>query len=290
LTTASDIKAQLNNSTYKLSIYLLSGISNISYKFNDVLLNENEQDYEVLSSYYNFNNSRRNGSFGGGLGVNYLYNIDDQFAIVTGLEFSTYASKLSISEFSEEYPSTDDRGYDFTFKYFFEKYMEKQLNIMITIPLMVRYEIPLDTDFLNYFVSGGMKIGLPIVAKATITPGTVSTSGYYEYEGRTYTDLVEHGFINGKQGDQTKRNIKFGLAAMISLEAGARMPIFYRKDVVASVYFDYTPNNIQKLNDRHVLEYQSFVPSDLSYKSALNSAIVKKINLFSLGLKVGITF
>jgi hypothetical protein len=39
-------------------------------------------------------------------------------------------------------------------------------------------------------------------SRATITPGTVSTTGYYDYENCTYDSLLDHGFVNAQPGDK----------------------------------------------------------------------------------------
>jgi hypothetical protein len=290
--SANSIKAQRQDySTHEFSVFILGGISNINSKFKEVSPDVNGRELEILGSqYYHFSKAKRNGGFGGGIGFNYIYNIDEQFAIVTGLEFLTYASKLQIDESSEEYLSTDYDGDEFILKYFLEKYNEKQTAVIFSIPLMVKYTTPFPNSSIKYFVSGGLKLGFPFSAKATITPGAVSTAGYYEFEDRLYKNLWEHGFINGAPGDQTKSNIKLGVAAIISVETGVRIPISFSKDLILGVYLNYNPNSIQKINNNHVLEYQSLTPDVFIYKSALNSGMIKNVNLFSTGLKVGIKF
>jgi hypothetical protein len=112
------------------------------------------------------------------------------------------------------YSGTDEAGDDFTFNYSLRGYSEKQNAVLLTVPLMVKYSLPLGSGATTYYASGGLKFGIPVSAKASISPGTVTTSGYYSFEDGTYTDLPQYGL-----------------------------------------------NNMQKVNDRHVLEYQPSDPS-----------------------------
>jgi hypothetical protein len=235
---------------------------------------------------------RRNG-FNVGLGANYAYNIDGHFAVVSGLELAHYSSRMRMSGFSESYSERDNSNQRFTMMYSFnEEYSERQSTVLLSIPVMGRYMTPLpyDDGSMSYFVMTGMKFGIPFVSRATITPGTVTTSGYYEYEARTYTNLLEHGFVNGQSGDKTKSRIRFGVVPMLSFETGVRLPIGYKMKLSTSFYLDYCFANIHKSKNKHILEYQSIVPSQFVYNTVLNTDAVRKITLFSTGAKVGITF
>jgi hypothetical protein len=255
---------------HELSAYASAGLASIGYKLDL--------------------GSRSNG-FGAGLGFNYAYNINDKFAVTSGLGFKYYSGKLKMNGYGESYSSVDDNGDDFNLEYHFDgEYREKQNAVLLTIPVMARFSTPLGNSPLKYYVSGGFKLGIPFAARATITPGTVSTSGYYEYEARTYTNLFEHGFINGYPGEKSKSRIRLGVTPMLALETGVRLPIGYKLALTGGLYIDYNFINIKKSKNKHVLEYQSLLPMQFIYNSVLNTASVKRITLFDTGLKVGIIF
>jgi hypothetical protein len=254
---------------HEFSAYAMGGLSNIGYKLDG--------------------GSRDNG-FGGSAGMSYAYSTSDKFAIVTGAEFNIYSSKLRLDGFIDEYSAIDDNGDLFSLQCVFEEnYSEQQRVILFTIPVLARYTMPLNRS-IKYFAAGGLKLGLPFIARATITPGTVSTSGFYEYEARRYTNLLEHGFVNGQPGDRTTSNIRIGIAPMISLETGIRFSTGFKTALTAAVYLDHSLVNIQKSNDKHILEYQSLQPMNFIYNSVLNTAKVNKVRLFSTGLKIGLIF
>jgi opacity protein-like surface antigen len=255
---------------HELSVSLSGGQSNLLYKLDE---------------------SSHSGGFGGGLDLGYTYNIKRLFGIVTGFGFSVYNSKLSMNEYSERYTDIDDAGDEFTFNCSFDGYSEKQSVILFSIPVMMKYSVQLgkkgDT---RYCASGGIKVGIPLNARSSINTQTVTTSGYYAFEDGTYTDLPEYGFVNGQAGEQSDCNIKLNVATLLALETGIRIQAGYQKHFMAGIYLDYSLNNMQKVKNRHVLEYQSSHPSLFQYNSIINTERLKKVNLFSFGLKVGLSF
>jgi hypothetical protein len=59
---------------------------------------------------------------------------------------------------------------------------------------------------------------------------------------------------------------------------------------MTGLYLDYSLNNIQKVRNRHALEYQPSNPSVFVYNSILNTGLVNKMNFFGFGLKVALNF
>jgi hypothetical protein len=135
-----------------------------------------------------------------------------------------------------------------------------------------------------------VKLGIPVNATASINAKTVTTSGYYAFEDGTYEDLPQYGFVNGHKGEQLNYSVKLNIAALLALETGMRFRVGYQKHLMTSVYLDYSLNNMQKIKDRHVLEYQPSHPSMFVYNSIINTSLLDKVSLMSLGVKVGLSF
>jgi hypothetical protein len=256
------------SSKHEFSIYASGGMSRLSYKF----------DAGTVS-----------GGFGGGGGVGYTFNISPKFGIATGIGIAMYGSKAASDGFSGRYNTFDD-GDELQFNYTVARgYEETQSATLLTIPVMAQYSVPLGGGSTSFYAAGGLKLGLPISAKTLIT--SVSTSsGHYSYEDQTYEELPQYGFIREAGVSKMKSDIDLGFAAMLSLEAGLRFSLSGKTGLYAGLFFDYGLNSIQKSNDKHVVEYQSLDPSQLKYNSILNTEMVDKINLTSVGLKVKIAF
>jgi hypothetical protein len=267
---SNDVTAQKSRyPVHELSVSVAAGTSNLIYKLDK---------------------GSHSGGLGGSLEVGYMYNVKKSFGIVTGLGVSLYNSKLSVDECEDEYKDVDDFGDEFTFNYSLTGYTEKHSIALFTVPVLARYTTPLGQGSLKYYVSGGIKLGIPIVANASIFSETVTTSGHYVFENGTYTDLPQYGFVNGESGTESEYKIKLGIVPLLALETGIRFEVGYQKDLMIGVYCDYSLSNIQKSKDRHILEYQPLHPSQFLYNSIINTKMLDKVNFFNAGLKIGLSF
>jgi hypothetical protein len=254
---------------HELSVSISGGISNFVYKLDE---------------------GSRNGGFGGSLDIGYSYNVKRWLAIVTGFGVSLYNSKMNISNCSESYNDYDDYGEEFTLSYSLSGYSEKQNAVLLTIPVMARYSTGLGKGTMRYYAAAGLKLGIPISAKASIVAERVTTSGYYVFEYGEYSNLPKYGFVDGDAVDKTDFNVKLGVTPLLALETGIRFPIGYKKDLTTGIYLDYSPTNVRKISDRHVLEYQSSYPSQYVYNSVINTKTLNAVRLFAAGVKIGISF
>jgi hypothetical protein len=254
--------------SHEFTIYGAGGMSDLNYKFDA---------------------GKVEGGFGGGAGVAYTYNIDANFGITAGIGFASYAGKVTSETFSGQYNTPDDIGDDFRFSYSVAGYEEKQSATLFTIPLMAQYSAFVDGRKSKLFVAAaGLKFGLPPNATATITPGSVTTTGYYAYEDRTYSDFPQRGFVTGQSATAVKSNIDLGITTMLSLEAGLQFVLNEQTGVYAGLFLDYGLNDIRKTKSSQVVEYQPYSPARFKYNSVLNTEKVNKVNLFSAGIKVGV--
>jgi hypothetical protein len=76
----------------------------------------------------------------------------------------------------------------------------------------------------------------------------------------------------------------------LALEAGLHFSLGETTGLYTGLFLDYGLNNIQKSNDKHIIEYQVSNASQFKYNSVLNSGMVDKVNLMSVGIKVKIGF
>jgi hypothetical protein len=225
---------------------------------------------------------------GGMLNFEYAYSFNSRLALTTGAGFSLYNGKISIDSLSGKYNTVGDRG-EFEMNYYLKGgYHETYSAILFTVPLMMKYSIPLGRSDAKYFIAGGLKIGVPVKATASISPGNYTTMGYFAYEDCTYTTPKKYGFGNWRDDDRYESNIRLAVTPVFTFETGFRIPIEYRRGVSVGMYFDYGLRSIQESTSLHPVEYQMIDPGTLVYNSVMNSAAVKKTSLISLGLKIGI--
>ena len=228
------------------------------------------------------------GGFGAGFG--YTYRFNPNWGISTGVNVATFGNKLSLDAFNGSYNTTDNQGDDFRFSYSVTNYEEKQNVTMVLIPIMARYELPLNFNFAetDLQVAGGFKVGLPLSSKSTVQQGTFSSQGYYSHENQTYQNLPHRGFVTNHTMDKAKNTLELKTAIMLSLEAGLSFNLGNDLALFSGLYFDYGLNDIQKLQDGELVQYQSENPAALQTGNALQTNMVSKIVPMSVGLKVRI--
>jgi hypothetical protein len=219
--------------------------------------------------------------FGLGGGIGYSLALNPSWKAGAAVEMAKYGSKASFGTLSDAYSHGTGEAKSL-FSYSLKDYEEKQSLTMLSIPIMLHYRTG---NSIKFDLSGGIKLGLPVNAKASINPGIISASGEYEYEGQTYTDLPQHGFPEGIKLPETKCDIDLNCSAAAALEAGVLL-----KKIYAGAYLEYGLTNMQKTKDRHAIEYPESGSSTLVHNSILNTGLVDKIRLFSLGVKIGIQF
>jgi hypothetical protein len=271
-TMANTLKSQIRNtSVHEFSLSLAGSVTGFRYKF----------DAGSLSL-----------GLGGGIEAGYIYNFNERFGLNVGLGLSIYSNKMNLNDdFSEQYSTIDENGDEFDFTYSLAGYNEKQLATMLYIPLMARYIVPIGSGQLKYVVAGGVKIQFPVTTSvhAIINTGAINSSGYYSYEGRTYTNLPHHGFVTDMSVSKFHKNIDLNVVPVLSLESGIRF-LSGDNNIDLRVYLDYSLTNIRKSGDGHIVEYQSSNPSQFKYHSVVNTGLVDKVSIFGTGVKIGVGF
>jgi hypothetical protein len=274
ITTATAQKGQMQDasSKHELSVYSMGGYSPMSYTL--------------------VNNGSTSSAIGGGAGVGYTFNISPSLGIVTGVEMATYSTEAKFDNVSDKYDGGTGNN-RFELSYYLKNYKETQNVKLFSVPVMAQYNIPLGNSTVRFYASGGFKLGFPVSATADITPGTATTESYFLYEKVAYKELSQHGLVKDKALPEVGKDIDLGFSVALALEAGVRFLLTEKIDLYTGLYFDNSLNNVQKTNDRHLLEYE-YSPkvneSRLNFNSVLNTGFTDKVNLMSIGLKLRIGF
>jgi hypothetical protein len=256
--------------THEISVYGLGGLSSLNYKLSD--------------------GGTKSGGIGGGGGIGYTFNINDNWGITTGAEVGIFGGKAAYDGLSGEYEygSAGTRDH-FLFRYSLDGYEERQNVMLFFVPITAQFKMPLD-ESVHFYLAGGFKLGLPVNAKATVAPGRITTSGDFGYEQIEYTDLEEYGFVTDMPLSETKTDINLGFSAALSLETGVRFSLGGNAALYTGAFFDYGLNNIRSTDDKHVVNYQINMPAVFLRNSVLNGVRVDKVNIVVGGLKIRISF
>jgi hypothetical protein len=256
-------------STHEISLYGSGGLSSLNYRLSG--------------------DATTSGSIGFGGGIGYTYNINAVWGIATGVEIGFFGGKAAYGSLSDgyEYGTTGSEDH-FLFRYSLGGYEEKQRVTLLSVPVMAQFKTPVSRS-VHFYLSGGFKFGLPVSAKATISPGTATTSGEFSYEQVTY-DVEKYGFVTGLRLADTKNDVDLGFSTALAVETGFRFSLSHRIALGVGAYLDYGLNSVQSVNDRHILDYQIADPSTFIHHSVLHTALTDKIHLFDAGVKIRIIF
>jgi hypothetical protein len=252
---------------HEFSIYGMGGLSRLNYQLSG--------------------DGTKSGGIGGGAGIGCTFNISNNWGVVTGVEISLVEAKVAYDNLSGEYEYGNAGTWGhFQFHYSLDDYEEQQKAMLFSVPVMLQFKTGGST---NFYLAGGFKIGFPVSADATISPGTVTTSGDFSYEQVEYIDIEEYGFGHNMPLDKTKSKIDLGFSLALALETGVRFSLSDKIGLYTGLYVDYGLNSISK-SDRHLLEYDIDNPSTFKRNSILNTSSIDKVNMLSAGLKVKISF
>jgi hypothetical protein len=225
-----------------------------------------------------------------GFAANLTFNVTSTIGIVSGLEIVSYNGKVS-GNFNETYSAEDAYGYTFDFSYSLRDYREQQQLVLLLVPLMLKYSMhPFSDVNARLYVAGGFKIGIPVKNLATIKPGFVTTTGYFYEEKNLYSDFPEWGFVNNLTEVVRKSKMGYKVGVTASIEAGIVFMSTEKISAGASIYCDIGLSNILKHNNLHMVEYPQSIYENLHFNSVMNTDHVNSVEIFSIGLKLSITF
>ncbi|MDR2466895.1 MAG: outer membrane beta-barrel protein [Prevotellaceae bacterium] len=225
--------------------------------------------------------------FGMKAGGTYVYNFDDRWAVMTGLEFANYSGRITYKKLTDSYSTTDDRvtpSNAVTYSYSISNYRETQTLSLLSLPLMLRMKTDLDTRTSLYFAAGG-KVALPMLAQAKMS-GKLTSSANFDHENVVYSNLPGHDFFDGETFGAQGKKIETKTAVILSLESGLRFAIG-RIMLYAALNFDCSLNNIKGASEKHPL---NFAETGLYCESLLNTTFTERLKINSFGLKLGFGF
>jgi hypothetical protein len=246
--------------------------------------------------HYNSSVGKQTDGFGGFLGLKYSYHYYDHWAAVTGTDVSLLSSRMKIDPISEHYSAIDPEGTRFDFRSKLENHEEVQTVIMLTIPLMMQYEI---IEKYGWYLAAGTKVCFPLKSTFRIQSANLTTSGYYAKEDWEYKDQYFVGFgYFSREPEEGK--LHFKPVVLAALETGLKMKIDDRFFLYVGVYFDYGLDNmLNSGRNKHLVEYNAAYPKILLTNSVLESsytqddrthAITDKLSLMSVGAKLAVSF
>lgn len=272
----SAIFAQQRPLKHEMSVWGMGGLSTLKYD----LRTGNSKD-----------------AFGGGAGIGYTYYFSRVVGLNAGFEFTFYNSKSLLNHLETSYMAQDYTGTEFLYKAAIDNYEEKQSASYFNIPIQIQLLYPIGMN--SIYVAGGFKLGIPLSGSYKSEKGTITTTGYYEYEDYEYENIPALGFST-YSAEKEKEDYDIRIAYILSLEGGVKWRLPDNLFLYTGLYFDYGLNDIGKARrTNELIEYNKEQPSNLINNGILISqfgnpehkeSFTSKIYPMAFGVKIRLGF
>ena len=215
------------------------------------------------------------------VGVGGGFFMTPKWGISTGVDLSVYSAFSSIKSGSIfAYTAYDSDGLPYTFQTKVDsKIGEQDIMYRIEIPLMIHYRHYLPSGNAIY-AAGGLKLSLPMASYFHVSKGTVTTSGTYNNQNVTLTDLpwlnfttTDYKGTSGMNSSKSTYLASFEVGYLMKLKKTTTYATF-------SIFGDYGLNNL-----RYSIEQRSLIYPTLQYGGIFNSTAINQARLISFGVK-----
>ena len=220
--------------------------------------------------------------FGGDAGVGYTLLFIKMIGIHIGAGVGIYNAKAKLVDgvIIVTPGLIDSEGDRFVLHSKLSNYRENQNAILVNIPIMAQFQI------LKFYAMGGVKIGIPVSTKYSVSDATITNEGYY-FDYSNWTTSQEFAGFGTFTNYNSEGKLKLGVSTMLSLEAGLK----FGKKVAFCIgaYFDYGLNNSLKDSDQPFVNYTNSNTAEFTTNSVLPS-LTEKVNFIAAGLKLRLAF
>lgn len=213
----------------------------------------------------------------------YFFGEGQRVGIGSGADFIQYISKLSLDGkvVTASYDDVNGQGYDLIQSYI--GWQEKERIMAFEFPLGVYYKA-IFSDKTNLVCGLGGKLVVPAFSRYQISDGEYSVAGYYPQTDVVIQDLPHHGFVNTHPVAYGGLNTQ--LAFSVYGEAGLNFALSDRIFFYGGLYCNYGITNIISDKKHTSNLWDDFMVDN---ESAFSLKVTEKTNLFSAGLKLGVT-
>lgn len=236
----------------------------------------------------NFEDSKLTDGFNGGVSVDYLYRLNQNWGLSTGISFGTYQLKIDQANYRNAYMTQDVEADKFEFRTAIDRFTETLSGTYFAIPLQVRYEIAV-ANATNIYVQAGLQYRFYTEVTSKLNVEQLQTSGYFSSWDAEIFEPEFMGFGKWEQQSQEQKlQLKNSLAVLG--EVGVRQALG-NQALYVGIYLDYDLANESK-NKSVLVAYQAEGPERLTFNSSMQDQNKDKgrLRMFAVGLKVRYAF
>jgi hypothetical protein len=246
-----------------------------------------------LNPLFSTNQSLKSGT-GANFGLGYTHFFTAGFGFSFGLEAAMHNHSFAAPLFygGQEIPTPPGLSGSFSLSSLYVDFEEKQTSIFLQLPLLLNVQIPLSSSAFLY-LSGGGKYLFPLSSSYKQTIGSVTTTGYSDYTGQTYSNMPSHGF-DTYPNIITSSPLDLKFAFLLALEAGFKWKIspktylyagFYMENGLTPLLNDFSkPLSVYNPESPSIYQYNSILQSN-SYPNPANA-----LKPYATGFKIKLAF
>jgi hypothetical protein len=223
----------------------------------------------------------RNGDARGGIGfggeAGYIYHLNSQMSLRTGLEVNRYSGSSSLSELKEvstvlipeDWLWTGDNSFEL--RSHFLGYLVQHSAWYLQIPLLFVYEASLPwTEWLRWYAGGGLKVGYSLTGKSSAKIDSVNIEGFFSYEGYSIDDIKELLGFGSYLNENRSSSLKLGFSATAYVEVGLKQTLTENYNLYCGIFGEYSLYSaVTNATHPHMYEYRATSPSSGSYYNIL---------------------
>lgn len=209
---------------------------------------------------------------------------NSNFGVGSGVDFLQYRTKARLDGCIVTPSYDQENGQAFDLIESFAGWEEKGRMYAFEFPLGVYYKVPF-SEKANMVAGLGGKLVVPVLSRYEVSSGTYAVRGYYPQTNVVIKDLPHHGFVNSDP--YASGALKTKLAFSVYGELGFNFSVSEKVMLYTGFYCNYGLTSI--LNDKKNKVTDLWNDYFVDTESLFATRIVDKVQLFSLGLKLGIT-
>lgn len=239
---------------------------------------------------YSSLHGERAGGFGYGVGAYLAYFPTRNIGFSLGLQLSRVQASVTYN-FSETtlgltHPDNPGVYYDLTTD--FDQWVERQSARVLSLPVEFLWRVNMEKMTLRGGI--GAQVDLPHKGHYTAVEGSYTTTGYFPATGHTVANQPQHGF--GEYGAEKESDIsKLGIGVSLIADLGVCWPLSSSMNLYVGFYGRYGLNNVlQEGRDNPLVVLDPANSAHSIYYGSFASQEVTDMNLFCVGIKVGLDF
>jgi hypothetical protein len=237
---------------------------------------------------------------GGGFSLDYGYNFNPNWAVVTGvslLHTQQRAESKSISQ-SVEQTYIFDEPVTLYLSSTLENWTEKQRLFFLQIPIMARYQSALNGET-QYHIAFGGKISFNIWNSYDSYADRLVTEGNFDEFKQVFSNVPSHNWLTTNNVEYNGNNDFLTPEFSLAFEIGVKQIVTGRTWLYAGLFCEYGLSNLNSkmkhktpVADNELISYDPDDSRMFKYTGLLQSNTMRenRVNLFSAGLKLRFTF